>query len=288
MNILLCLSSIISSKLNTQLRFLQLTGRLADLKNPKTFSEKLSWLKIHVYATDPLVKQCADKYQVRAYVKKCGYEALLNELLAVYHDPKEICIEKLPEKFVLKWNFGCGYNIVCKNKSEMDWKKTKHTLKKWKHKIFWLRYSEKQYKIKEKYLLCEKYLEPNSDAGLLDYKLYCFHGKVLAILVIGRNYHDDKAAVFMSPQWEYLSDIPGRYRKSAIFEKPRSLELMVEAAEKLAEPFPFVRIDFYENRGKAIFGEMTFTPASGVAPSETNINKKDMGEYLNLEHFRRK
>ena len=113
----------ISPKLNTQLHFLWLNRRLANLKNPVTFAEKISWLKLHDYAVNPLVKQCADKLQVREYVKEKGLEHLLNPLLAVYQHPEQIEWERLPDKFVLKWNYGCGYNLLCPEKNSLNIKK---------------------------------------------------------------------------------------------------------------------------------------------------------------------
>ena len=102
-NFILCMASLISAKLNTQLRFLQLTGKLGDLDNPKTFSEKLSWLKLNDYAHNPLVKQCADKVKVREYVASCGYPEVLNEVFGIYKDVEEIEFSQLPQNFVLKW-----------------------------------------------------------------------------------------------------------------------------------------------------------------------------------------
>lgn len=279
-NFILCISSLFSAELNTQLRFLQLTGKFGNLKNPKTFSEKLSWLKIHDYADCPLVKQCADKVKVRDYVSECGYADALNEVIGIYKDVEEIDFGQLPQQFVLKWNFGCGYNIICENKSKLNINKTKKLLKKWKNKKFWLLYSETQYKIKDKRIICEKFITPNSADGLVDYKFYCFHGKVLAVLVITRE--NEKSGVFMTPDWEYLSDIPFRYTRSFVQKKPQSLEKMIEISERLSQPFPFVRVDFFESEGKPVFGEMTFTPGSGVMPSEAKIDGRDMGEYIYL------
>ena len=110
-------ATIISPELNTQLRFLQAKKRFANLKNPQTFTEKLSWLKLYRYADDSLVKQCADKYSVREYVTSKGLQDMLVPLIASYKSPEEIDFDVLPDSFVLKWNFSCGYNIICKNSS---------------------------------------------------------------------------------------------------------------------------------------------------------------------------
>ena len=107
-----CTATLISPTLNTKLRYKSAFGKKLDLGNPKTLNEKLLWLKLNKYMKDPLVIQCADKYAVRDYIKDCGCEEILNDLIAVYDSPKEIDWDALPEKFVLKWNFGAGMNII--------------------------------------------------------------------------------------------------------------------------------------------------------------------------------
>lgn len=87
-----------------------------DLKNPKLFNEKLMWLKLNRYANDPLVWKCVDKFAVRSYVKKCGIEEILNELYGVYSKAKDIEWNKFPDKFAIKCNHGCGYNLICQDK----------------------------------------------------------------------------------------------------------------------------------------------------------------------------
>lgn len=277
-------ATVISPKLNTQLRFLQNQKRFADLKNPKTFTEKLSWLKLNYCADNEVIKQCSDKYRVREYVKSKGLGDMLIPLVDKYADTKEIIWETLPDKFVLKWNFGSGYNYLCSNKANADEAKAKALLDKWKKNKFWLKYAEMQYKItdKEKVILCEKFLE--TDGELLDYKFYCFNGKPLAVLVISRQTEEDNAAVFMSPEWELISsEAHKKYKRTILPQKPESLDEMLKASEILSADFPFVRVDFYECNGKPYFGELTFTPAAGIQTSETIINGKTMGELLDID-----
>lgn len=276
-------STLISPYLNTQLRFWRTTGHFVNLKNPHTFSEKISWLKLHCYASDPLVKQCSDKLQVRDYVRTKGLEELLIPLLAVFKRPKEIVWENLPDKFVLKWNFGCGFNLLCSDKNALKVPDAVRMLGKWGRTRYWLEFSELQYKTAKKRIICEQFLEADSDEGLVDYKFYCFHGKALAVLAIARPPQGEKEAILMTPEWEPISDIPGRYKKSFLPDRPCSLDKMKRTAEILSQPFPFVRVDFYDCNGKPYFGEMTFTPAAGIFPSEAPLEGKSMGDYINLD-----
>ena len=279
---LMMLASAVSPVLNTQLNFLMKTGRLGDLREPESFSEKLSWLKLNRYADDPLVRRCADKRLVRDYVEEKGLGHMLIPLIGVYKHPEDIPWEELPESFALKWNFACGFNLICRDKQKLDIPAAVKRLKKWEKTKFWLYYAEFQYKNIERYILCEQFLDHDENEGLLDYKFYCFHGRPLAVLVVARYENGDKAAMLMSPEWEVLSDIPSRYEKSIVPPRPEGLEEMLRAAEVLSRPFPFVRVDLYEHEGKALFGELTFTPGAGVGPSETDIDGKSMGELIEL------
>ena len=114
------LLTIISPTLNTKVRYKKAFHKKLNLKNPTTFNEKLLWLKLKNYIKNPLVIQCADKYAVRDYIKDCGYEDSLNELIGAWEKPSDIPWNELPEQFVLKWNFGAGMNIICKDKSKLD------------------------------------------------------------------------------------------------------------------------------------------------------------------------
>lgn len=274
--------TIISPKLNTQYSYFLFNCKFMNLKNPQTFAEKISWLKIYRYSKDALVMKCADKLAVREYVQAKGFGYMLNELIAVFDDVNDIDWYKLPDAFVLKWNFGSGFNFLCHNKNEIDIKSAEKKLKQWGKKKFWLFFSELQYKVAHKCILCERFLD-TPDSALIDYKFYCFHGKVRAVLVIERVNENAERAVFMTPSWNFMSDINYKYKDFFIPDKPKSLFEMKQAAEKLSGNFPFVRVDFYEWQGKPIFGEMTFTPAAGMNPSETLIDGKQMGEYISLD-----
>ena len=107
------------------------TGRRLDLKNPRRYTEKLQWYKL--YYRDPLMAQCADKYEVREYVKRQGYEHILNDLLGIYESPEEIDFDALPEQFVLKDTLGGGGNevLICTDKEKFDIPSAIETMRNW-------------------------------------------------------------------------------------------------------------------------------------------------------------
>ena len=150
--------SYVSPRWNTKLLFLRKFGRLPDLKHPQTLNEKLLKQKLERFGTDPVVRQCADKYRVRDYVDGCGCGGTLNRLLAVYDRPEDIDWDALPERFAVKWNFGCGYNLICTDKQALDTHAAVQQLRAWGREPFWAYYSELQYRHVDKKLLIEEYI----------------------------------------------------------------------------------------------------------------------------------
>ena len=271
--------SEISPYLNSQIRYYRSYGTFANIKNPSTFAEKIIWLKLYAYANDKTVEICSDKFGVRDYVASRGYGEILNELIAVYKTPEEINFDSLPRKFVLKWNFGSGYNYLCPDKEKINKDNMLKTMKEWGSKEYWRIYGEKQYKSVEKKIVCEKYL--GDEEKLLDYKIYCFHGIPKAILIIKRNDSIAKA-IFKDTNWKTIQADFCRYIEMDDLDPPKSLDEMIDAARALSKGFPFVRVDFYDVDGKAVFGEMTFTPMGGIRPSETRLSVMNMGAMINV------
>lgn len=259
----------ISPKLNTRVIYFMKFKKRINLKNPQTLDEKIQYLKFHDYYKNPLVTQCADKYAVREYVERCGCGEILNELYFAWDSVDEINWDALPNQFVIKWNFGCGQNLICFDKSKLDIEDAKRKLKEWYkiHDTFYLTYSEMQYQGIPPKLICEKLIE-TEDGGLpVDYKLYCFSGKADCVMAcVGRNINGhDTAYYFFDMEWKLK-----RYNKAGMeapegftWPKPDGIEKVFEYAEKLTKPFPFVRADFYLEKGKVTFGELTFTPCGG-------------------------
>ena len=286
--------TLISPTLNTKALYLRMFHKKLDLNNPKTLNQKLLWLKLNRYMKDPLVIQCADKYLVRDYVKACGCEEILNELLGAWDSPEEIDWNSLPEKFAMKWNFGAGFNLICDDKAQLNQQAVVKQFKKWKKSKCWLPHSEMQYKYIPKKIICEKYLNDGQGFLPVDYKVYCFHGKAKFVMAcIGRDLGKPKF-LFFDSHWN-LARInrdsvaaPENYK----IEKTPAMEKLFEYAEKLSKPFPFVRADFYILGDRVYFGELTFTPAGALDNAyfpETDLMLGDMIDlsgYINAEKNR--
>lgn len=274
--------TVISPTLNTKVNYFIHHHRLCNLANPKTIEEKVLWLKLNKYMNNPIVIQCADKYRVREYIVQHGCADILNELIAVYDSPEEIEWEKLPNQFVIKWNFGASQNYICKDKSSLNKETVLSMLKKWGKNKYWLPYSEMQYKYAPKKIIIEKYLEDKAHPNSLpDYKAYCFHGEPLAFLVM----HDRDGVLkreFFDKEWKRLPDHPGFPAPQKETPKPPCLNKMIEVSRILSNDFPFVRCDYYVVNGELVFGEMTFTPGGGIYFKHTTIDGKPMTEFLNI------
>ncbi|WP_162300550.1 ATP-grasp fold amidoligase family protein [Anaerosacchariphilus polymeriproducens] len=257
-------------------------GKL-DLSNVRSFSEKINWIK--VYDNNPLYVECTDKYKVRNYVKKCGLEEILNDLYEVYDCVDEINLDKLPDKFVLKANHGCGWNIICSDKKQLDWSLAKKKLKKWMKMDYYNVQGEKWYSQIQRKIVCEQYLEDKKYKDLKDYKIFCFHGKPHVIQVDIDRYIGHKRN-FYDTDWN-LRDIYCEHDKyEPGVERPKKLEQMLEYAHILSEPFILARVDFYVVNDKIYFGEITFAPGSGVVPFEPVDFLYEMGNLMHLPEIK--
>ncbi len=260
-----------------------------NLKNPQTLDEKIQYLKFHDYYKNPLVTQCADKYAVRDYVKQCCCAEILNDLYYAWDSVDEINWDELPNQFVIKWNFGCGQNLICFDKSKLDIEDAKRKLKQWYriHDTFYLTYSEMQYHGISPKLICEKLIETENGDVPVDYKLYCFRGKPHCVLLCANRSKMKRGAeyYFFDKEWNLKRyNNAGKNAPSDFtMPKPVGIEKVFEYAEILSKPFPFVRADFYLEKGKVTFGELTFTPCGGFDVNRLPETQLLFGRMVNPE-----
>lgn len=264
--------SYISPRLNTEVAYYVKFKRRLDLKKPKSFNEKILWLKLNSYRDSPIIKQCADKYRVREYVRQKGMGNLLCKLIAVYDSPESIKWDELPTSFAMKLNVGCRSNLIVRNKNELNIEGAMERIRNWFKNNYWAGYSELQYKGVKRCIIVEEYIgDSSSSLPPMDYKFYCMNGVCQYILVCkdrgqstGRAHHAVKY-FFLDRQWTILPYTPEALQyPDIIIEKPNCLEEAIAKAEFLAKDFPFVRVDFYIENDQIYFGELTFTPAGGM------------------------
>lgn len=258
------------------------TGKKLNLNNPKEYNEKIQWYK--VFYRPKILNQLVDKYAVRTYIEDKIGPQYLNEIYGVYNNADEVDFDKLPDKFVIKANHTSSHNLICDDKSKLDVKKSRKLFKKWLNKNQYYRTGQEwAYKDVAPKLIAEKFIKQDGRSSLIDYKFFCFNGKVKFVVL-----HLDRADDHKKGCYDLkFNRLPFRYypEENSIneeMEKPSNFDEMILLAEKLADKFPFVRVDFYSIQGKTIFGEMTFYPSDGREDFYPNEYNKIIGDWFVL------
>jgi len=240
------------------------TGRKLNLKNPVRYTEKLQWYKL--YYKDLSMAQCADKYNVREYIKSKGLKNILNVLYGVYDKINDIVFEELPNEFVLKKTSGVGGNdvIICTDKLSVNWAVATKKMREWTKETSngggreWIYYKVKPRIVVEKFIHAE-------DDDLVDYKFFCFNGNPYCLYVInGRKLGKDINLGIFDMNFNQLPYFRADENMMlSVSTKPKNFEKMIKIAKILSKDFPHVRVDLYNVDGKIIFGELTFFDGSG-------------------------
>jgi hypothetical protein len=256
---------------------------ILNLRNPRKFTEKIQWLK--VYGKLERFATYADKLTVRPYVEqKIGSQYLI-PLLGVWDAFEDIPFEALPTRFVIKVTHGCGYNYVCKDKSKINYGELRALVTGWMSENFYRQEREPQYKLCVPKIICEQYLEDES-GGLRDYKFYCSNGIVKMIQVDTDRFVNHKSDL-LDIEWNRLDYVSVTTFGSSdlIVERPKNLDALLSIARKLSQSFPFVRVDLYSVNNKIYFGELTFTPGSGLVDLHPASGDIEMGKLIELAAY---
>ncbi len=271
----------ISPKLDLQLLFRLKLGYSLNWDHPRTYNEKLQWIKL--YDKNPLMPICCDKYTVRSYIEQRGYGHLLNHLLWQGFDPEEIPFDTLPERFVIKATHGSTFNIICTEKSTLDQKTVIKKCKKWLKEPFLPCYGEWFYGIERPRIIVEEYLEGDDGQPLFDYKLFCFNGvpKMLYVDTWKDGHHAINA---YDMEFQLLRGVRLGYPndEETVVKRPAALEEMKRIAADLARDFLHVRVDLYYTHGRIYFGELTFTKSAGFGRITPHSFDEQMGDWLTL------
>lgn len=251
-----------------------------NLNNPQTFNEKIQWMKLYYYPNNPLVVNGADKFAVREYIEKKGYGDKLVPLLGVWDRAEDIDWDDLPERFVLKCNHGCAYNIVVSNKSELDKAATIKQLNEWLKEDFGAFNIELHYSaIRHHRVTCEEFLGDN----ITDYKFFCFNGEPNCIYVSTDLIHDRQAQIgFFYLDGKKMPLHRDDYTDIPKVTLPPFFGEMKEAAKVLCQDFPFTRVDFFLANNTWYFAELTFTPGAGMMPFNPESFDLEWGKKIDL------
>ena len=260
-------------------------GYELDLEHPKTYNEKLQWLKLNYQNPDCVVM--VDKHLSKQYVAERIGEEYVVPLYGVWDSFDEIDFNSLPEQFVLKTTHDCGGVVVCKDKNTFDKANAKAFLEKHLAHEYFYHCREWPYKQVKPRILAEKFMKDSKDQteeGLTDYKFFCFDGEPKAMFIA-----TDRAKAnvetkfdFFDMDFNHLPFTNGHPNSEKTIGKPEQFELMIELSRKLSERLPHVRVDFYESEGKIYFGELTFFHWGGFVPFEPKEWDERFGEWIVL------
>lgn len=275
------LGFLIPDKFYLKVVYRKFTGSKLRIENPKTFNEKLQWLKL--YDRNPEYTVMVDKYSVKKYIADRVGEQLLIPTLGVWDKFDDIDFDKLPNQFVLKTTHDSGGIIICKDKNTFNYKNAKVKLTQSLHNNFYLDFREWPYKNVPRRIIAEKLMVDESGIELKDYKFFCFNGKVMFLKVDFDRFIEHHANYY-TPQWELLSlgEAALPPKPDHFIRKPDNLDEMIAIAEKLAVGIPFVRIDLYDINNKIYFGEITFFPATGMGLLIPEGSDERLGMMLEL------
>lgn len=272
----------IPDKLYLKVLFRGSMGYKLDLHHPKTFNEKLQWLKLH--DRNPLYTTLVDKYRVKQWVAdKIGEEYII-PTLAVYQSVDEIDLDKLPNQFVLKCNHDSGSVIICRDKATFDLEAAKAKLQKGLNTNYYDCWREWPYKDIKRCIIAEKYLSHKTQDVITDYKFFCFNGKPTFCQVI-KDRQTLETIDFYDMQWIHQPFVglnPQCKNATTIISRPFEYEKMIELSKQLSKGIKFVRVDFYEDNHQVYFGEMTFFPMAGLGkftPDDWNLR---IGKMIEL------
>lgn len=271
------------------LRYRCCMGHWIDWKHPKTFTEKLQWLKFN--NRKPEYTKMVDKYAVKDYVSGIIGPEYIIPTIGVWNQPEDIDWDSLPNQFVLKTTHGGGGGgvVICKNKETFNKDeaivKLNHSLKA----DIYHGFREWPYKNVPKRIIAEKFMTSEQSGGtesLLDYKFFCFNGKVKFYKVdFGRfvehhaNYYSPEGNLLpfgeqgLEPDFNYPIKLPS------------NLDEMISIVERISQGEPFLRVDLYNINGKIYFGEITFFPGSGLLPWTHKETDVEIGQYLEIRQL---
>lgn len=261
-------------------KYYSVFGIFPDLRHPKTFNEKLQWLKL--YDRRPEYSKMVDKYEVKKYIAETVGEEYVVPTLGVWESADDIDFDALPDQFVIKCTHDSASVIICKNKSEFDAESARARLSECLKKTQFGYGREWPYKNVKPRIIAEQYLVDESGEELKDYKVNCFGGRAEYLdLHFGRfSEHKKNHYDFEWNPLYFSAGSPTDY--SVKFERPSRLDDMKRVSETLSRDIPFLRVDFYSIYDRIYVGELTFFPGSGFNAFDPPEIDLEMGEKLTL------
>lgn len=257
-------------------------GKRLNLKNPKTFNEKIQWLKL--YDRKPEYITMVDKCEVKKYVASLIGEEYIIPTLGVWDRFDDIDFSTLPEQFVLKCTHDSGGLVICRDKKKFDWNKAKDKIERSMKRNYFYGGREWPYKDVKPRIIAEKYMEDDKTSELRDYKFFCFSGVAKALFIATERQKEGEEVKFdfFDMEFQHMDLRQGHPNAKKWPCKPEKFDEMCMLAEKLSQDIPQLRCDFYEVNGKVYFGELTFSHFGGTVPFEPEEWDATFGSWIEL------
>lgn len=275
-------SIIIPDRQYLQLKYYNRMHKKLNLKKPKTFNEKINWLKL--YNRKPIYTTMVDKYEAKKYVANIIGEEYIIPTIGIYDHFDDIDFSKLQTQFVIKCTHDSGGLVICKDKSKLDINKAREKINQSLKTNYFYSGREWPYKNVKPRILIEKYMEDEETSELRDYKFFCFDGKAKLFFIATdrQNEHKETCFDFFDMNGKHLNIKNGHPNAEKVPQLPKNFKKMVELSEKISKGIPVLRVDWYEVNGKTFFGELTFSHFSGFVPFEPEEWDLKLGSMINL------
>lgn len=277
------LSKILPDSIYLKIYYKKILGKKLNLKNPKTFNEKIQWLKIH--DRNPAYITMVDKIMAKKYVASILGEEYIVPTLGIWERFEDINFDELPNQFVLKCNHDSGGIVVVRDKYKLNIEAAKLKIEKSLRRNYFYSGREWPYKYVKPKIFAEKYLGTD-DNSLIDYKFFNFNGSSKFIYISeGLENHNTARISFFDFEGHQLSFKRLDYKPfEGDYKLPSNFEKMHYLSDKLADQIgsPFVRTDFYSINNSIYFSEITFSPCSGTLPFDPDKWDEILGKWIKL------
>ena len=278
-------SKHLSDKTYLALKYYAFMGKWLNLKHPRTFNEKLQWLKL--FDRKDIYTTMVDKVTAKQYVAGIIGEEYIIPTLGMWDRFDDIDFDALPDQFVLKCTHDSGGLVICPDKSKFDKEAARQKIEKSLKRDYFSIHREWPYKNVKPRIIAEQYMKDEETNELRDYKFFCFNGVVRAMFVATERQKKGTEVKFdfYDTDFQHLPLRQGHPNAGVPIAKPQGFEQMKVLAEKLSAGIPHVRVDFYSVNGKVYFGELTFSHFAGFVPFQPEKWDEVFGEWITLPNL---
>ena len=262
-------------------------GYSLNLEKPKTFNEKLQWLKI--YDRNPIYTTMVDKADSKKYVADIVGDENIIPTLGIWNSFDDIDFDTLPDQFVLKCTHDSGGLMICRDKSKFDKAAARVKIEQCMKQNYYWSSREWPYKNVKPRILAEAYLGED----LQDYRIYCFNGEPKIVYSYGNESNtsgskpEPATCDILDVNWNRMPFRQKSPPSEHIPPKPKHYEDMLRVSRILSKDIPFLRVDFYDTT-KMYIGELTFYPGSGTSKFYPDEWDKTLGEWIELPEKKQK